>query len=575
MFGFVVFRARKMSTIWIVGLRALVLSGFLQFVDHSQAATKLECADASLKECIADLAAAAAMTPRSDSSWNTIAEDLALLGKLEAARYVSRTPPMEPIARFGLESRIAIATIALAARSRPAEAADLAPLEKLIEIAPALGPSKQGWLFLSYRILLLELADAQPYVAIQMPAIRNAVTAIERRPVQRLATIDAVVLRLADLVETMPTTQQATNRIQLADTMAILGELEAARQILAAVGPVPPQNETMLVRSWLQAGNQTLAMAAAAGSSKPNRATTLAEVAASLIKAGKTSDAREAINLAWRAIEEGNPTNQFETFRALVRMTSNIDVAAVALDRAERMLSIAEQSRLFRDYALVRTAAAFNDLKLHQRAAQIVTDALKAVPSPEKSIGTGFISGPATYGRYPELRDDLMAMAAVEMHRSGNLDASTTLISQIISPLAKIRAWTEIATIQVDCKTSIKSIEEILAVAGEEVSLPLFLSGGATCVEQGQMDEGLFVLDRALSSKSMAITGLEVQYLIDLVLFCLRLDQVGLIKKAAHRALAQISEIEDDRTRAYLLAKLSIAMSYALPVPSRFKRELR
>jgi hypothetical protein len=507
------------------------------------------CPEAQLVSCLGDLAERSAAGLKPGDNLSLLAENLARAGKFDAARRLAQGITT-PFVKESIESAIAIFSIISTARAYPNEAA---PLDKMERIYSDSEPRiKEIGLISAYHSLALNLAGSRPFDVGSTSAVVEAIKTARNRAVPRLATLDAVLQRLWQLVETAPVSQQRWRYTDLGRALIVAGDHKAARRAFtkATEAPLGGMSDVLLVRGWLELDEFGRALQLARGLRDGFRSNVLGDIADRILKAKRIDEERNTLNLAWQtAVTESNQSNQFETLRRLIKLTFEFDVRSSAISRAEEMLNLANSKKLLKEFALTTTAAAFNDLGETARAKALLEQALASIPPPDKTFAVGVHLGPISYDRNKDLADSLFAVIAVETYRIGDERGARDLLMRVAFEPRRDEAWAQILVLRLDCGQISQDVQRLASQTVEGAKFNLFTTAGAACMVRGALTQAVYAMEQALSldgrenPNPLHSRSLDIARLADAV------GRTNLVKKALARSASEALQIQDTLVR--------------------------
>jgi hypothetical protein len=349
-------------------------------------------------------------------------------------------------------------------------------------------------------LLALELAGAQPYTRGGTPWVVSAENArADTHPVPCNMTLQAVRQRWSEIAADVHVTSRVSAYIGLADAYSHCSDVGSATQILDKIDA----NEVMqarasmqLIRSWIRARNTDRALAVAALQPNPEaQVRSYTEIAAADAIEGHQADALNVLAKAFQVLSDG----KIKTSSIMIdRQADLIDGmrqagdASQARTRTEELARLAERPDAFQPFSLIRVAVRFNDLNLPDRALRVLEKALSALPSGDRVVGFGSVSGPIRYEK-SGLGADVLQNAAVEFYRAGNRAKAAELARQV-GPLHRRRAAIEIVRHQ-SAKSRIDP-EALAQGLGSENPAELLLVAAARKIEDQNIPAALEFFQR-------------------------------------------------------------------------------
>src|SRR5215467_1390508 len=190
------------------------------------------------------------------------------------------------------------------------------------------------------------------------------------------------------------------------------------------------------------------ALAAARNASSKSGSVIIKKDSAAALIAGDKHKALTILNEALADIHalssagSREPRSPTAFLLSILRLRQDAGDHAGVLLVAEEMLASAKRPNLFPASELALAAAGFNDLGEHQRAADILHEAMAKVPGPNQKLGVGVTLGPIT-GSTLGVGDSIRSEVAVELYRAGDRTAFEELLRDLPS-WYRARTWTDL-----------------------------------------------------------------------------------------------------------------------------------
>lgn len=560
--------ALNQASIW--GWTAILLGLVLSAI-QTTAAANTKCADNPSVACVAEIAAQNARSLEHSGRfsghdlkelyrWRSILLNLAVAGRIDDAKELAHKTP--PAGKAFLEQEIAALRIAAAAKADPSNAASLDALS-------ALGDSDR--ISAALYLLALDLAYEQPYTRGGDPWLVDAekAYAANRRPVCN-STLKAALQRWSEIVENMRGASRVSAHTKLADAYSRCGDSKSAMRILDGIDldELARANKsldlTLLVRSWIRAGSMDRALIVATLQPDANgQVQSYVEVATAQIVSGRNIDALNVISRAFEASATAKGLSRVVELRArLIDLERRAGDLSRATKHTEELASLAERPDPLHPFNMVQVGMLFNDLRLSDRALQILEKMLSTLPPSGRIVDFGFVFGPIRYDRLG-LGGELLQKAAIQFYRAGNKAKAVELIHQI-DPFHKRRAAREIVRDQL-IKMPIVDPEAIAKELKSENGAELLLVAAARRVEDRDFQAAADFFERfmkaSLPKEPLARAQLDLQS----VRLAVILGRPTYVTFALRQGLRHADDINDSELRTAHLSSLAALANVGAP----------
>jgi tetratricopeptide (TPR) repeat protein len=399
---------------------------------------------------------------------------------------------------------IAVFEVAAQALNTPAEIASLTPIEHLAQSGTGddtLRMSTECWFVVG---------------AIMQRSLWAPIDTVVSKVLQPLVGLNNATLnylmtvRWPQEIERLPRNKQGNDWYQLAEIWLRLGERDRARlanEQAEQVGQIDFQGTQRIYNStwriWLALGNYERALSAAdRASDRPAAANFKLKIAQSLVDANRLVDALKVIAAALPDVRfEPNAGSKMLLLREVVDLQIAADDAVGARATAEEMATLAHQRDLIPAGQLASAAAAFNDLGDHERADELLKEAIARLPAANKVLGFGVTIGPIT-GATLGLTDSLRSQIAVELYRSEDVAAFEDQSRQLGTEY-RTRVWVDLCDASGLGHWKRPSESDCLDRAG-----PGFLvHWAADATGRGQADAAKKYLERAIAANGQLLNS--------------------------------------------------------------------
>jgi hypothetical protein len=422
--------------------------------------------------CLIDLAVATSLRVRDeDRQLPALAGAFARAGRFDAAEAIRQRLQHDEARRADTADLVLAGELLWAARQDPNRAADLDALDDLAE-RPRRGLDGAA-------------RRARAYAETARLLCRDHTIAAAAPGAAPNPTLAELLRRWPAAIEARPGRRQAGDWEALSETLACVGDQEAARAALRrAAEAAPGSAHPGRLRAFLALGEVAEAEAAALDVRLDQRVSVMVGLAEAAMRAGRTERAAELAGLAAEAAAGARTAGveRVRALRAVARLRHALGEAAGARAAAEAAQEAAEApDPLARPRRLLEAAGAFNDIGLGEPACRLAAVALEAAqpaaaaaavvpPSSRRSGGAqpaaaetpagpsappqqpprglGLLQLPGALpqslarGRLPGVGDEMRAHVAVELHRCGQGETALRMLRETAA-LSRATGWVE------------------------------------------------------------------------------------------------------------------------------------
>jgi tetratricopeptide (TPR) repeat protein len=485
------------------------------------------------------------------------AENLARAGLFEdaraAARRIDPRGPRGSFYRAQADRAISLNQVAAAAWEGPQRVTSFAPVDAL---SAASGPDASEASARNYWLLAEQILNRSPWTGVN-PQLGKLLhpKVLHREPNATLHEL--LYTRWPRVIESLPEKEQGWLWDYMAQIWIEVGDYRAATDALERAessGAYDFQginqifNLNMTSRNWLEMGMIDRAIAASRNaSSKSGPVMIKNDIARALIAAGDKHKALIILDEALADIRALSTAGSRQLGSPMQFLLGIVNLRQTAGDHegahlvAEEMLASAKRPNLFPASEMALAAAGFNNLGEHQRAADILHEAIAKVPGPNQKLGVGVTLGPIT-GSTLGVGDSIRSQVAVELYRAGDRIAFEELLHDLPS-WYRARTWTDLYGVFGQHGQDRPSKREVIDQLPPDAKLGFLNDLATEALSNGEFDEAKELLQR-LVRDSEAVSA--ARFLTGVAKVAVAGDFVDIAREALHSA-ARIALRNNDR----------------------------